>query len=263
MLSQSSIVNVSSMRLFTYIRPGVWLLAVVWFFAAIPLTYAQQSSSPSYQVNEVQFGSGGSVDSSSTNYKSQTSVGSLGGGRSSSANFSADSGFLTQNEPYLEMGVINASVDLGDLTPTATHSGAGSFYVRSYTSGGYSIINLGTPPVNASNNQLKAKTTLGAPIIGTEEFGMNLVKNVNFCGSGCNLGDNPVPVPDNTFATGVAATGYSTAGQFKFGVGDTIASAPNGDGQTNFTVSFIANINSVTPAGSYTTQADFAVIASY
>lgn len=251
------------MRRFNYLRSGFGLAVALCLLFAAPLAYAQQSSSSHYQVNEVQFGSGGNVDGSSTNYKSQTSVGSLGGGRSSSANFNADSGFLTQNEPYLEIGIISSLVDLGDLTPTTTGSGSGSFYVRAYTSSGYYVVNLGTPPKNATNNQLKAKTTVGVPITGTEEFGMNLVLNTNYCGTGCNLGSNPVPVPDSSFATGAAATGYNTSGQFKFGLGDTIASAPNGDGQTNFTVSFIANITNVTPAGSYTSQADFVVIASY
>jgi hypothetical protein len=238
-------------------------MAVLWLVLGTPLVYAQQSSSSHYQVNEVQFGTGGNVESTSNSFNAQSSLGSLGGGQSSSSSFTANAGFLTQNEPYLEMGVITGDIDLGTLSPTATRSGSGSFYVRTYTSGGYVIVNLGTPPTSEANHVLASKTTLGVPIIGTEEFGMNLVKNTNFCGAGCDLGDDPEPIPDATYATGTAATGYDTAGQFKFNQGDTIATAPNGDGQTNYTVSIIANINSVTPAGAYAARADFAVVASY
>ena len=92
---------------------------------------------------------------------------------------------------------------------------------------------------------------------------MNLVLNSNFCGIGCNLGANPAPVPNSTFADGAAATGYSTAGQFKYHAGDTIASAAKGNGQTNYTVSFIADIAGSTPAGTYTMAADLVVVASY
>jgi hypothetical protein len=251
------------MRRLTQIRSSGWFMMVLWLVLGAPLTYAQTSSSSHYQVNEVQFGTGGNVESTSNNYNAQSSLGSLGGGQSSSSSFTANAGFLTQNEPYLEMGVISGDIDLGLLSPTATRSGSGSFYVRTYTSGGYVIVNLGTPPTSEANHALTSKTTVGIPIIGTEEFGMNLVKNTNFCGAGCHLGDDPVPIPDATYATGTAATGYNTTGQFKFNQGDTIATAPNGNGQTNYTVSIIANISSITPAGRYTARADFAVVASY
>ncbi len=213
------------------------------------MTVFAQSSSANYRVNEVQFGSGGRVDGASANYKAQTSIGSLGGGKASSANYKAYPGFLTPNEPYLEMGVISGQVDLGTLSTTTTGRGSGSFYVRAYTSGGYSVITISAPPKNAAGNILKNKSTLAAPVVGTEEFGMNLVLNSNFCGAGCDLGANPSPVPDNTFANGAAATGYATAGQFKYVQGDTIASGSNGNGQTNFTASFIADITRVTAAG--------------
>lgn len=243
------------------VQIGVVSSIIMMLFSAVSV-YAQ-SSSPNYRVNEVQFGSGGRVDGASANYKAQSSVGSLGGGRTSSNNYKAYPGFLTPNEPYLEVGVISGQVDLGTLSSTSTGIGAGSFYVRAYTSGGYSVIALGTPPKNASGVILKPKTTLASPIIGTEEFGMNLILNSNFCGAGCNLGANPSPVPDSTFANGAAATGYSTAGQFKYVQGDTIAIAPSGNGQTNYTASFIADINRVTAAGDYSMAADFVAVASY
>lgn len=243
------------------LQMGALSSIIIMFFSAA--TVYAQSSSTNYRVNEVQFGSGGRVDGASSSYKAQTSIGSLGGGSASSTKYTAYPGFLTPNEPYLEMGVISGQVDLGTLSSAATGRGAGSFYVRAYTSGGYTVITMSTPPKNASGVILKSKTTLATPIVGTEEFGMNLILNPNFCGAGCDLGANPSPVPNNTFANGAAAVGYATAGQFKYVQGDTIASATSGNGQTNYTASFIADITRVTAAGDYTMAADFVAVASY
>lgn len=239
------------------------IISSIFMMLISAVTAYAQSGSTNYRVNEVQFGSGGRVDGTSTSYKAQTSIGSLGGGNASSTSYKAYPGFLTPNEPYIEVGVISGQVDLGTLSTSTTGRGAGSFYVRAYTSGGYTVISMSTPPKNASGVILKSKTTLAAPILGTEEFGMNLVLNSNFCGAGCDLGANPSPVPNSTFANGAAAAGYSTSGQFKYVQGDTIASATSGNGQTNFTASFIADITRVTAAGEYSMAADFVAVASY
>ncbi|GAC1391585.1 MAG: hypothetical protein NVSMB46_04690 [Candidatus Saccharimonadales bacterium] len=224
--------------------------------------FAQQASSPNYRVNEVQFGTGGN-NGTSASYQAQSSVGSLGSGSSSSTKFTSKNGFLTQNEEYLEINVISGSVDLGTLSTSSTSYGSGSFYVRSYTSSGYSVISLSQPPTNPSGNILKKKAVLGAPIAGTEEYGINVVSNPNVCGASCNVGADPVAVPSTAFANGAAAAGYNTSGQFKYNPGDTIASASNGNGQTNYTVSVEASITGVTPAGAYTTNQDLLVVTSY
>ena len=246
------------------INQVIGVIVLIQVIVAPSLVAAQSTTcSSNYCANETQFGSGGNVTGSSTNFKGQSSLGSLGGGQTSSANFTANAGFLTQNEPYLEVGVISGQVNLGNLVPSATGYGSGSFYVRAYTASGYTIQILGSPPKNAHGTSLKAKTTLGAPTPGTEEFGMNVVANPNFCGTSCTLGADPVPVPDSTFAFGAAATGYSTPGQFKYVSGNTIASAPKGNGQTNFTLSYIADITSVTEAGFYTMNQDLVIVASF
>jgi hypothetical protein len=95
--------------------------------------------------------------------------------------------------------------------------------------------------------------------VGTEEFGINLVDN-----SSPNIGSDPSPQPDGTFATGQAATGYGTQNQFKYNAGDVIAeSNGSGWGLTNYTISYIANISVLTPAGSYSAVQDLVAIATY
>ncbi len=224
-----------------------------------------QYASPNYKANEVFFGSGGDNNQSSASYKANVSAGALGVGRTSSASYQAYSGFLTPNEPFLELSVDTAMVNLGNLDSSATRTGNAAFHVRAYINSGYTIQTLSQPPSYTSGAQthtLAAMSTLGSSTIGTEQFGINLALNT----SPASFGANPSPQPDGTYATGVAATGYNTANQFKYNAGDTIAQTPSGSsgwGLTNFTISYIANIAALTPAGSYTMIHDLAVVATY
>lgn len=224
---------------------------------------AQSSSSSNYQVNEYQFGSGGELENSSTNYKAQTNVGSLGVGRSSSTNYDMEAGFLTPNEPFLELFINSATVDLGTLDPSSTGTGSGTFWVRTYLSGAYIVQTMSQPLTSEGGAVIDAKGTLGAPSVGTEEFGINLVDN-----SSPDIGADPLNVPDNNFADGTVATGYNTPNQFKYGVGDIIAQAAatvgnQAVGRTDYTISYIANINSITEAGTYSMVHDIVVVATY
>ncbi len=230
-----------------------------------------QYSSPGYKTNEVFFGTGGDTGQSSANYKAQASVGSLGVGRYGSSNYQAYSGFLTPNEPFLEMQIDTASpVNLGTLDTGLTKTGVAAFHVRAYIDSGYTVQSVSQPPTTTSGAQthtLAAMTTLGTSIIGKEQFGINLVAN----NSPATFGSNPAPQPDSTFAFGQAASGYNTINQYKYNVGDIIACTGTGGtcgnasgwGQTNFTISYIANIALTTPAGAYSMVQDLVVVATY
>lgn len=212
---------------------------------------AQTSSSPSYRIEEAQFGTGGEVESCSGNqYCAQSSLGSLGVGASSSTNFDAQAGFLTENAPFLEMSVSATPVDLGLLDPSTTAFGSGTFSVRTYLSESYTVVTMSDPPTN-NTAQLNPMTVPAAPSPGTEQFGINLVNNAT-----PNVGSDPVNQPDNTFADGEAATGYDTPDSFKYALGDVIArsAATAGNqavGLTDYTISYVANISPITEAGTY------------
>jgi hypothetical protein len=248
------------------------LLAVILSLAVSVPVYAQYSS-PSYRVDEAQFGTGGNVDLNSNSFSAQASAGSLGVGNVSSANYDAEAGFLTENEPFLEMVVTDATVDLGLLDPNTTSSGAAragtcncSFTVRTYLSSNYIVATMSPPPTSEGGAVLTAKTTQAAPSgsQSVEEFGMNLVANT----VPSTMGANPANVPDNTFADGGAATGYETTNQYKYNQGDTIARAVitagnQAVGQTNYTISYIAKSKPTTAAGLYTMNHDIVVVATY
>lgn len=239
----------------------VWLY--VAFLFIVPISVSAQSSSPNYQVEETQFGTGAEIDLNSPSYQAQSSSGSLGVGSSSSTNYDAEAGFLTAQEPFLEMIVNATTLDLGNLTTTAVSAGSMSFSVRTYLSSAYSVLTLSNPPTNESGYQLDPMSIAAGSSPGTEQFGINVVDN-----SSPDVGANPVNAPDNTFADGGPSSGYNTANQFKYVVGDSIArsavTATNqAVGHTTYTISYIANISSITEAGVYTMGHDLVVVATY
>ncbi len=248
------------------------VLVVLGQLLGAPIVLAQPYTSPSHRVDQVFFGTGGELESTSPNFKAHSSAGSLGVGSTSSANFDAETGFLTPSEPFLELVVSGATVNLGLLSDTTTSSGdarAGacncSFTVRTYLSQDYVVKSMSQPPTSEGGATLDAKTTLGAPSSdpNTEEFGINVVDNTN-----PNIGANPFNDPDNSFADGEAATGYNTPDQFKYVAGDTIARSPKtagnpAIGKTAYTISYIAKRKPLTEAGLYTLNHDIVVIATY
>jgi hypothetical protein len=199
-------------------------------------------------------------------------VGLLGIGTSSSDDFDLNAGFITQDVPYLAFAVTGASVNFGTLSDVSTSSGAAqsgacncSFIVRTYLSSNYTVLTVSDPPTNENGDILDAKSTLGVPSgdQNVEEFGINLVDNTS-----PNIGANLSNQPDNSFADGQAATGYSTVDQFKYGVGDVIArsaaTATNpAVGETYYTISYIAKIKPLTEAGFYEMRHDLVAVPTY
>lgn len=236
------------------------LLMVIFSGAALA-----QYSSNNYSANEVFFGSGGDNNQSSANYNASVSAGALGVGQYSSANYQVFSGFLTPGEPFLELGIDTATVDMGTVDPATTITGAAAFHVRAYINSGYTVQTLSNPPSytsGAATHTLAAMASLGASSVGTEQFGINLVHNT----SPATFGNDPSPQPNGSFADGVAAAGYATTNQYKYVIGDTIAGTvpgTSGWGLTNYTISYIANASIITPAGSYQMVQDLVAVATY
>jgi hypothetical protein len=219
-----------------------------------------QYNSPNYKAEETFFGTGGELDASSSSYKAQSSIGALGVDYPSSSNYKAFSGFLTPNEPFLTLAINTSIVDLGTLDSAATQTGTASFTVRAYTDSGYTIVTASQPPQTSTGLTLSPMSSQGASSVGTEQFGINLKANT----SPITFGADPSLQPDSTFADGKAAPGYDTTNQYKYNAGDVIAQTNNnGWGQTTYTISYIANISSITKAGSYSMVHDIIAVATY
>lgn len=223
-----------------------WLLFALLFLIS-PVTAYAQSSSSSYQVEEFFFGSGGTNDSSSTSFNARGSIGDLGIGNSSSANFQLWAGYTTTDVPYLEFVVPAATVDLGVLDTSSTASGSAGFYIRTYLASGYVVQTASDPPVNGSYT-IPNMAAAAAPTPGTEEFGINLVANT----VPDTVGANPAQIPDGSFGFGYAATGYDTTNVYKYVKGDVLSRSDSSSGRTDYTITYVMNIDQNTPGGVYT-----------
>ncbi len=251
----------------------MFILSILMLFNSGEAVVFAQSSSNNYQLEEYYFGTGGEVETTSPNYRARQSTGSLGVGSTSSNNFDADTGFNTQSEPFLEMAVMDATVNFGELDSGSTSYGAAeagacncSFYVRTYLSSEYIVVTASDPPTSEGGEVLDAKSTLGAPSSSdaVEEFGMNLVANT----APAIFGSDPVNQPDDTFADGDAAADYDQPDNYKYASGDTIArsQATPGNpaiGLTEYTISYIAKPSLNTPAGFYQMEHDLIAIATF
>jgi hypothetical protein len=244
----------------------IWLLILLTIIGGGGHVLALKSTSSHYSVNEVQFGSGSLNNASSSHYSAQENLGSTAVGNLKSTSYYAEAGFLTPNAPFLAMIVTPSTLNLGTMTATSTVTGTAAFSIRAYVDSGYVVESMNTTPVNESGKYLANLSSASASSAGTEQFGMNLKQNLTTCTNPApaNFGQNPVPIPNSNYATGVAAAGYNTCGLFKYNQGDVIAQSNlNGWGETDYTISYIANISPITSAGVYKMTQDLVVIATY
>jgi hypothetical protein len=204
-----------------------------------------QSSSPHYGVTETQFGSGSSLNDCSSHYCAKTSAGDTAVGRGSSSNYSAQFGFNTTDEPFLEVTVTGGAQNMGVLDSNTTGTAVSTIAIRSYLSSGYTLNIAGTPPSQGTHT-LSRLTTPTTSHQGAEQFGINLADNTS-----PNIGANPVQVPDSTFSFGQVESNYNQADLFMYDDGAPVAFSNKSTGETDYTLSMIINVSNVTPGGRY------------
>jgi len=211
-----------------------------------------QYSSQSYQINQVFFGSGGSLQSSSNSYQAQVSIGELGAGNYKRNSYQIQAGFNTSDTPVLEVNVNGGTLVLGDVNGVLSNNVASTysatFTVENYLSHGYVVLITGSAPTDGpGGHTLNALTTPTQSSPGTEQFGINLVQNHTPA-----VGANPQYLPDNTFSTGYAYGDHSTPNYFEYIPNTEIAYSDSSSGETQYTLSVLENISNNTPAGVYT-----------
>jgi hypothetical protein len=135
---------------------------------------------------------------------------------------------------------------------------------------GYSITYSGATLTSGSNT-VSAMSAATTSTRGTSQFGLDLVTND---GSAYTNAPNVTGSADITPASGSThqgkvATGYDTAGTFKFTTsGDTVANS-DFDGTSGpsdsqiYTVSYIVNANGAQPVGTYTTTITYVCTATF
>ncbi len=219
-------------------------------FVVAPRAIAQTSKSPNYQVTESQFGAGGSTDACSSTYCARVSIGS---DASTNGATSPALGTVTYSEPMIEMSVEPGASSLGELSTERTGLKIMKVNIRNYLSGGYMLQIVGTPP-KYKDHTLNALSSVGEPLPGTEQFGINVVANT----IPQTIGANPIEQPGGAENTSLIMPGYNTPNVFKYVNGATIAASQATTGGADFTITMMVNIASSTPAGLY--SGDFAAV---
>jgi hypothetical protein len=150
---------------------------------------------------------------------------------------------------------VSSLANFGTLTATQARTAVATFSVINYTTYGYVVQIFGDPPTFDSHT-IDAMSTLGTSSPGTEQFGINLVANTSPSSFGSN--------PDNgQFGFGSVASNYSVANEFYYQNGDVIAQASKDSGLTHYTISYLVNVESLTPGGTYAANQTLVVTGTY
>lgn len=144
------------------------------------------------------------------------------------------------------------TVNLGTGSTTATSSGTSVMAASTNGSSGYSITVNGATLTSGSNT-ITALGSGGTSSVGTKQFGLNLMSNTTPSVGSAVSGTG----------SGAAASNYNTSNTFRFATGETVASASGPTNANAFTVSYIANIDGVTPPGSYTSNLTYIATANF
>jgi hypothetical protein len=238
------------------LRRGIYAflaIAFCFFVGTHPLYAVTQSTN--YKFDETAIGSGGLNQSSSANYIGRDSVGDIGVGTSASGNYQVAAGSTTTNDPALSVSIGGSSVGFNSFSASAATTTTANFTVLNYTSYGYVVQLVGNPPSNGSTT-ISAMTTTGPSVAGTSQFGINLVANT----SPVSVGANP-----NTgqFGYGSASANYGTSNQYRYVSGETIAQSTKSSGLTTYTITYLINVDPLTPGGIYTSNQTLIITGTY
>jgi len=234
----------------------VSISVLIFTLLVAPEVFGETLQSANYRLDETSIGSGGLIQSASTNYQTRSTAGDLGVGNSTSSGYQVEAGSQTTNDPFLSFSFISSSADFGNFSSATTSTATTSFSVVNYTSYGYVIQITGGPPKNGAHTIAPISPTADTPHIGTEQFGINLAANTLPSNFGAN--------PDNgQFGFGQVNSSYSTPNTFLYIDGATIANAPKSSGKTIYTLSYIVNVQGLTPGGQYNTGQTIIITGTY
>ena len=234
---------------------GLFLMVAYSIGAATTSVSAVVPQSNNYRFDESTVGSGGLIQSSSANFQGSNASGDLAIGNSASENFQVESGSQTTNDPTLKFAINRADANFGSFSASTPTVATATFSVANYTAYGYVVQIVGTPPTNGTHI-IDALPTETASQTGIEQFGVNLVANTLPESVGAN--------PNNgQFGFGEAAPNYNTSNVYRYVSGETIAKAPKSSGLTTYTLSYLINVDSLTPGGQYTSDQTLIVTGTY
>lgn len=217
--------------------------------------FAETLQSPNYKIDESAIGIDDQGQSSSTNYKSESATGAISVGNSASGNYQIDNGTKTSKDPTLSFTLNGSNVNFGSFSTASATTSTATFTISNYTSYGYVAQIIGKAPSNG-NHTIEAMGTTATSQTGKEQFGINLVANT----LPNSIGSNP---DQGQFGFGTAAPNYATSNQYRYVSGETIAQAAKSSGITTYTITYLVNVDSLTPGGKYASDQTIVVTGTY
>lgn len=240
-----------------------WRVTIVIVLACLgvlltgsPVAQATTSNSLNYEMTEVEFGAGATLDSCSGKYCAQATIGSLSGddGSSPTGSTASFTPLATDSEPSLEVMIERGESNLGVLSTSKTSSTTMAVSVRSYLSNGYVIQISGNPPTYRQHS-LATPSVPTASTPGMEQFGINAVKNTTPA-----IGSDIEYIAGEGLSFGEILPNYGTVDMFMYQSGSEVAISRSESAETKYTVSMIINVAGSTPAGHYSTDLSAVVV---
>ena len=156
--------------------------------------------------------------------------------------------------PVLTFSVGTSTIALGTLSSGSTAVSSHTIAVTTNATGGFALTYNG-PTLTSGSSTIPAYSSLSSSVSGTAGFGINLKSN-----SAPSIGSNPT----TNAGTCNVSSDYNTTNKFTW-VASTptqIASSPS-VADCSYTVSYVANISSVTPAGSYSSATTYIATGTF
>jgi hypothetical protein len=135
-------------------------------------------------------------------------------------------------------------VALNTITSTTTGSGSHTAQIATNATGGF-LLTYNGPTLTAPGGTIAAYGSQASSVQGTAGFGINLKDNAT-----PNIG---AEVTQNAGVCAALPADYGTVDKYSY-VASTTTSLTNqaAPADCTYTVSYVANVSNVTPAGSYT-----------
>ena len=155
----------------------------------------------------------------------------------------------------LSLNISANSIPLNTLTTGTTGSGSHTIQVATGATGGF-LLTYNGPTLTTTGGTIPAYGTQQSSVAGTAGFGINLKDNAT-----PNIGAELV---QNSGTCASVPANYGTVDKFSY-VASTTTALTNQTtaADCTYTVSYVANISGVTPAGSYTAPITYVVSGTF
>ncbi len=230
-----------------FITFGASVLCLPVVLLSLQLSFAQVMESSSYQIQSDSINVGGGY-SASGNFQTESTVGELATGNSSSNNFEIRAGYQQMQEVYLSLTGAT-TVELGPAIPgvsggTATGSTTVTVVTDSFSGYGLTIESSASPAMTSGANSIADYSPAGAnpdftfttgsadAHLGFSPEGAHIANRYRdsggVCGSGSDTADrcwdglSTTPVTIATSPTSNHPTGTPTKIKFQVGVGGSV-----------------------------------------